>query len=486
MNHSIWMQSPWRILNYGSVFSRTYSKLQLDIAQSIVHDAGNDTDLQRGDQRKLRPYIYQISPTFRSIIRHDRATRGYKVLGNGNLDFGLLSYPEYWMSESLLNKLVEAFKVTDSNRRRKSSPCTAFRTWFPENWAHENEFEYAAHCIKYNKLDMLQNLLLKNNGLIFETSSFGDNLLLISCNENNYSISVTLIESGALVNSDTFSGKTPLHAAAKNRNVDMIKLLVDKGALQSPNRYGETPYLSFLLSARRFVKGDIETNMSALSLLVGPRDVSETEIISKFIAFLSETNTTGNSFTLRQSRWVRNITRLMRNTDGIVNTVPPGEYGLHAFGILLIARHLTSVEGIQPIVFKVPLNSVADFGAVIIGKYLLSQNKILELNLDGNDIADVGFKGLFSEIRSECDLRLLSLRENTISDASATLLADIISSKCHHSLTELDVSNTNLSESGLLKLILALKATKTVRKIGLGGNMFSPEVCASLPSRLYI
>jgi hypothetical protein len=163
----------------------------------------------------------------------------------------------------------------------------------------------------------------------------------------------------------------------------------------------------------------------------------------------------------------------------------PSQFNLHAFGALLLARHLSTTVDLQPIVVDIPNNAIGDLGAIVIGKYLLSRNKVVELVLNYNDISDIGLVALLSEIPPDCDLRRLLLQGNTISDVCANLLAEVISTKCYLSLSELNVSDTQLSDAGLLALLAAIKLNKSIKVLNLGINAVNHQVIMLLGSACF-
>lgn len=469
------------------MFSKMYTKLKLDIDQSIAFNANDFLSPRFGVKRvttNQSAYALPQADTALEILRFDRIhgiagwfsctglTRANRCKVSLNIGFDyVLASPVWRISNSITAKLADAFKHCKALRR--PMVCTAYRTWLPKQSVHVDDFEAAAHCIYYNQYEMFHEIISKNNGLISAQSSFGDNLLLIACELNNYSIIDSLINTyGSVVNCCKRNGSTPLHAAARHGNSDVVQVLISHGARQVPDRTGELPSLSFLKKHKPFVMEDIDQNSSILALLAEATGVQENKIISNFIDFLSQTKSPMKSKLIR-TRWVRLMVRLLKKGNEIKW---PSKFNLNAFGALLLARHLSTIVDLQPIVVNIPNNDIGDLGAIVIGKYLLSRNKVMELVLNYNGISDIGLVTLLSEIPQDCDLRRLLLQGNTISDVCAKLLAEVISTKCYLSLSELNVSDTKLSDVGLLALLAAIKLNKSIKVLNLGMNALNHQV----------
>ena len=90
--------------------------------------------------------------------------------------------------------------------------------------------------------------------------STGDSYLHIATN-GNYDILVKyFIEKGSDVNKQNLEGNTPLHIAAKNKNMEIIKLLLDHQAkLDIPNKEGIIPFDLFNFDMKK--KFGLETKL---------------------------------------------------------------------------------------------------------------------------------------------------------------------------------------------------------------------------------
>jgi len=77
-------------------------------------------------------------------------------------------------------------------------------------------------------------------------------LLMDAANYDRVEYAKLLLERGANVNFANANGWTPLHVAAAHGLVPFLRLLLDAGATQSPDRSGETP----LMAAQR--EGQVE------------------------------------------------------------------------------------------------------------------------------------------------------------------------------------------------------------------------------------
>jgi ankyrin repeat protein len=93
-------------------------------------------------------------------------------------------------------------------------------------------------------LPSVKNFIAKNSNYIFETEFSGKTPLSYACINKKHEIAKQIIEEG--VNSDKLCNnkKTSLFYALKTKNVELIKLLLQRGA--SPWSTHQNPYASML------------------------------------------------------------------------------------------------------------------------------------------------------------------------------------------------------------------------------------------------
>lgn len=97
-----------------------------------------------------------------------------------------------------------------------------------------------------NELSELRNLLKNNNiDLNQIDNEIGKSPLHCACKEKNLDAVKTLLEIDADINlniHDKTEEHTPLHTSVLYNAIDIIKLLIDKGAdINSKNKHGNTP-----------------------------------------------------------------------------------------------------------------------------------------------------------------------------------------------------------------------------------------------------
>ncbi|PKK47136.1 hypothetical protein CI102_6192, partial [Trichoderma harzianum] len=84
-----------------------------------------------------------------------------------------------------------------------------------------------------SKLDLTQvtiRLIQKHQDQLNDKSFFGETALAAACQNGNEAISKTLIAAGASVTSTSYDGTSPLHVAALNGHIGLIRLLLENGA----------------------------------------------------------------------------------------------------------------------------------------------------------------------------------------------------------------------------------------------------------------
>ena len=110
--------------------------------------------------------------------------------------------------------------------------------------------------IKENKLDAesfvnFYELVEKNTG---------DSYLHVATEGNYYELVKYFIEKGSDVNKQNYDKETPLHLAARNKNMKIIKILLDhKAKLDIPNKDGEIPFDLFTFDMKK--KFGLETKL---------------------------------------------------------------------------------------------------------------------------------------------------------------------------------------------------------------------------------
>ena len=113
------------------------------------------------------------------------------------------------------------------------------------------------------------NKLIKENKLDAETfvnfyelveKNTGDSYLHAATEGNYYELVKYFIEKGSDVNKQNFDKNTPLHIAARNKNMKIIKILLDhKAKLDIPNKDGEIPFDLFTFDMKK--KFGLETKL---------------------------------------------------------------------------------------------------------------------------------------------------------------------------------------------------------------------------------
>ena len=104
------------------------------------------------------------------------------------------------------------------------------------------------YAMRAKKLDFAQFLFERGADLEVRNVSKGETPLMMLLRTETGVLSATeranalwLIERGADVNTRSDNGCAPLHHAAENATVDMVNLLIERGATASVNKYGGSP-----------------------------------------------------------------------------------------------------------------------------------------------------------------------------------------------------------------------------------------------------
>jgi hypothetical protein len=136
------------------------------------------------------------------------------------------------------------------------------------------------------------NKLIKENKLDAETfvnfyelveKNTGDSYLHAATEGNYYELVKYFIEKGSDVNKQNFDKETPLHLAARNKNMKIIKILLDhKARLDIPNKDGEIPFDLFTFDMKK--KFGLETKL-----------IISFQNTRKFIAIIAQIRVTRDS-----------------------------------------------------------------------------------------------------------------------------------------------------------------------------------------------
>ena len=111
------------------------------------------------------------------------------------------------------------------------------------NTTNSNDENICFSIIDSHNLDLLKKIISKNKDLLYSVNFTKKSLLHEACLVKDKDIALYLLSNGVLSNVCDNFGETPLFISAKEKDYDMIKLLLSYGArLEKRNSFYETVY----------------------------------------------------------------------------------------------------------------------------------------------------------------------------------------------------------------------------------------------------
>jgi ankyrin repeat protein len=105
----------------------------------------------------------------------------------------------------------------------------------------KNDENICFSIVRSHNLPLLKEIIAKNKTLLFSINYTRRNLLHEACMVKDHNIALYLLNNGLLANSADNFGETPIFFAAREKDYDMIKLLISYGAIiEKRNGFYET------------------------------------------------------------------------------------------------------------------------------------------------------------------------------------------------------------------------------------------------------
>jgi ankyrin repeat protein len=105
----------------------------------------------------------------------------------------------------------------------------------------KNDENICFSIVRSHNLPLLKEIIAKNKNLLFSINYTRRNLLHEACMVKDHNIALYLLNNGLLANSADNFGETPIFFAAREKDYDMIKLLISYGAIiEKRNGFYET------------------------------------------------------------------------------------------------------------------------------------------------------------------------------------------------------------------------------------------------------